>query len=75
MPTDDHRADAPAELEIEVTPEMVEAGAEALEGYHPDDAIPGRENDRLDCAEYVLRAGLSKIDAVKLRQWALNIKE
>jgi hypothetical protein len=75
MPTKDHRLGAPAEPEIEVTPEMIEAAAEEIFGWLPNDAMPGSENDRRSLAEDVLRAGLAKIDRVKLREWALNFKK
>ena len=32
--------------EIEITPEMVEAGADAIFGWLPNDAMPGSESER-----------------------------
>ena len=57
MPTDDHRLGAP---EIEITPEMIQAGAETLRGFLIEDGEGGHstDDDRREVAEMVLRAAL-----------------
>lgn len=59
MATDDHELGAP---DIEITPEMIQAGADTLRGFLIEDADEGHStnDDRLEVAEMVLSAALSK---------------